>query len=558
MSNSGLFDFKFYEWEKKAHDRPFLRQPFGDQWEEYTWAETGQMARKLAKGLKSLGLRQGAHIGLISKNCREWIIADLAIMMAGYISVPFFPSLKGRELEFLIDFGDVDLLFVGKIETWDNIKSNIPKDLPLISFPNYKGCSVVDRGEQWFDFINRNEPLHKPHIPKLSDLWTIIFTSGTTGNPKGVKLSYLALDSTKIITEQINPLKIDFSGNNDFISYLPLNHIVERVVLEHVCLRFGGSLSFVESIDSFAKNLREIQPHVFFAAPRIWTKFQLGILAKVPQKKLDILLKIPLISGLIKRKLKKNLGLKRARSTVSGSAPIPLSQIEWFRKIGIYITNGYGMTENCAICTQVDGQDFEKSDSVGKPQCGVEVKIDKKTKEVLMRGPFVMDGYYKNEKMTKATLIDGWLHTGDKGFLDEDNYLYISGRVVDSFKTSKGKFIEPLTLENYFADIKQLEEVCVTGLGLPQPIVLAQLSEIGKALPKEEVKSLLEEKITKINEDLENYKKISTLVLVKEQWTEQNKILGPTLKIKRGNIDNMYSSRHRDWHEDNQVVLFEK
>ena len=558
MSNSGLFDFKFYEWEKKAHDRPFLRQPFGDQWEEYTWAETGQMARKLAKGLKSLGLRQGAHIGLISKNCREWIIADLAIMMAGYISVPFFPSLKGRELEFLIDFGDVDLLFVGKIETWDNIKSNIPKDLPLISFPNYKGCSVVDRGEQWFDFINRNEPLHKPHIPKLSDLWTIIFTSGTTGNPKGVKLSYLALDSTKIITEQINPLKIDFSGNNDFISYLPLNHIVERVVLEHVCLRFGGSLSFVESIDSFAKNLKEIQPHVFFAAPRIWTKFQLGILAKVPQKKLDILLKIPLISGLIKRKLKKNLGLKRARSTVSGSAPIPLSQIEWFRKIGIYITNGYGMTENCAICTQVDGQDFEKSDSVGKPQCGVEVKIDKKTKEVLMKGPFVMDGYYKNEKMTKATLIDGWLHTGDKGFLDEDNYLYISGRVVDSFKTSKGKFIEPLTLENYFADIKQLEEVCVTGLGLPQPIVLAQLSEIGKALPKEEVKSLLEEKITKINEDLENYKKISTLVLVKEQWTEQNKILGPTLKIKRGNIDNMYSSRHRDWHEDNQVVLFEK
>ena len=476
MSNSGLFDFKFYEWEKKAHDRPFLRQPFGDQWEEYTWAETGQMARKLAKGLKSLGLRQGAHIGLISKNCREWIIADLAIMMAGYISVPFFPSLKGRELEFLIDFGDVDLLFVGKIETWDNIKSNIPKDLPLISFPNYKGCSVVDRGEQWFDFINRNEPLHKPHTPKLSDLWTIIFTSGTTGNPKGVKLSYLALDSTKIITEQINPLKIDFSGNNDFISYLPLNHIVERVVLEHVCLRFGGSLSFVESIDSFAKNLREIQPHVFFAAPRIWTKFQLGILAKVPQKKLDILLKIPLISGLIKRKLKKNLGLKRARSTVSGSAPISLSQIEWFRKIGIYITNGYGMTENCAICTQVDGQDFEKSDSVGKPQCGVEVKIDKKTKEVLMRGPFVMDGYYKNEKMTKATLIDGWLHTGDKGFLDEDNYLYISGRVVDSFKTSKGKFIEPLTLENYFADLKLMEEVCITGLGLPQPIKLAKLS----------------------------------------------------------------------------------
>ena len=558
MSKTDLFDFKFYEWEKKFHDRPFLRQPFGDQWEEYTWADAGQMARKLAAGLKSLGLRNEAHIGLISKNCREWIIADMAIMMAGYVSVPFFPSLKGEELEFLLDFGDVDLLFVGKIETWNDIGSHIPNDFPMIRFPHYEGCSAVDRGEEWFDFIKRHQPLHEPHVPKLSDLWTIIFTSGTTGNPKGVELSYLALDSTKIITEQVNPLKVDFSGNNDFISYLPLNHIAERVVVEHVCMRFGGSLSFVESIDSFAKNLKDIQPHVFFAAPRIWTKFQLGILSKVPQKKLEILIKIPVISSLIKRKLKKNLGLTRARSTISGSAPIPVSQIEWFRKLGIYITNGYGMTENCAICTQVDGRDFEKLDSVGKPQCGVEVKIDQKTDEVLMRGPFVMDGYYKNEKMTKATLVDGWLHTGDKGYLDNDNYLFITGRVADSFKTSKGEFIEPLTLENYFADIKELEEVCITGLGLSQPIALAQLSEIGKALPKDELIGLLEEKLAEINAELQNYKKISTLVLVKEQWTEQNKILGPTLKIKRGNVEKMYSGSYKTWHEQFETVLFEK
>ena len=558
MTKSQPFDFKFYEWEKRSHDRPFLRQPFGDRWEEYTWAEVGQMARKLATGLKSLGLKDNAHIGLISKNCREWIIADIAIMMAGYVSVPFFPSLKGEELEFFLDFGDVDLLFVGKIETWSDIKNHIPKELPVIRFPHYQGCSAVDRGEEWFTFLNRHEPLQKLHTPKLSDIWTIIFTSGTTGNPKGVELSYLALDETKIITEQVNPLKIDFSGNNDFISYLPLNHIAERVVVEHVCLRFGGSLSFVESIDSFAQNLKEIQPHVFFAAPRIWTKFQLGILAKVPQKKLDILLKIPLVSTLIKRKLKKNLGLTRARSTVSGSAPIPLSQIRWFRKLGIYITNGYGMTENCAICTQVDGRDFEKSASVGKPQCGVEVKIDDNSEEVLMRGPFVMDGYYKNEKLTKETLKAGWLYTGDKGYLDEDGYLFITGRVADSFKTSKGKFIEPLTLENYFSNIKQLEEVCVSGLGLPQPIALAQLSEIGKILPEDELTDLLIQTLKEINIHLENYKKISTLVIVKDPWTEQNKILGPTLKIKRGNIEKMYSSKYKAWHDDHRSVLFEK
>mgnify|MGYP003323600611 FL=1 len=557
MSTPDFFDFKFYEWEQKLRDRPLLRQPFGDEWEIYTWGEVGQMARKLATGLKSLGLRENAHIGLISKNCREWIIADIAIMMAGYVSVPFFPSLKGEELSFLLDYGDVDLIFVGKIETWEDIKNDIPLQLPIIKFPNYKGFSIVDRGEEWFDFLGKYNSMKNPNIPKLSDLWTIIFTSGTTGNPKGVKLSYFAIDETKNITEKENPLKVDFSGNNSFISYLPLNHIAERVVVEHVCLRFGGSLSFVESIDSFAKNLRDIQPHIFFAAPRIWTKFQLGILGKLSQNKLDILTKIPIISGIIKNKLKKGLGLNRARSTVSGSAPLSISTIEWFRRVGIYITNGYGMTENCAICSQVDGRNFKKLNSVGRAQYGAEIKIDEPSGEVLMRGPYVMDGYYKNDELTSKTLVDGWLHTGDKGYLDIDKYLYITGRVSDSFKTSKGEFIEPLTLESYFADIQEIEEICITGLGLAQPIGLVQLSEIGKLTPKDELSEILEAKLADINADLENYKKISTLVIVKDEWTEQNKILGPTLKIKRGNVEEMYSSKYSLWTANNSKIVWE-
>ena len=557
MSTPDFFHFKFYEWEQKLRDRPLLRQPFGDEWEIYTWGEVGQMARKLATGLKSLGLRENAHIGLISKNCREWIIADIAIMMAGYVSVPFFPSLKGEELSFLLDYGDVDLIFVGKIETWEDIKNDIPLQLPVIKFPNYKGFSIVDRGEEWFDFLGKYNSMKNPNIPKLSDLWTIIFTSGTTGNPKGVKLSYFAIDETKNITEKENPLKVDFSGNNSFISYLPLNHIAERVVVEHVCLRFGGSLSFVESIDSFAKNLRDIQPHIFFAAPRIWTKFQLGILGKLSQNKLDILTKIPIISGIIKNKLKKGLGLNRARSTVSGSAPLSISTIEWFRRVGIYITNGYGMTENCAICSQVDGRNFKKLNSVGRAQYGAEIKIDEPSGEVLMRGPYVMDGYYKNDELTSKTLVDGWLHTGDKGYLDIDKYLYITGRVSDSFKTSKGEFIEPLTLESYFADIQEIEEICITGLGLAQPIGLVQLSEIGKLTPKDELSEILEAKLADINADLENYKKISTLVIVKDEWTEQNKILGPTLKIKRGNVEEMYSSKYSLWTANNSKIIWE-
>jgi len=554
---SEMFDFKFYKWEKELKDKPFLRQPFGDKWEEYTWGEVGQMARKLASGLKSLGLRERAHIGLISKNCREWIIADLAIMIAGYVSVPFFPSLKGKELAYVMDFGDVDALFVGKIETWDEIKNDLPKDMPLISFPTYKGFSNITKGHQWFDFINKFEPLMEPNVPKLSDLWTIIFTSGTTGNPKGVMLSYLANDMTKVITEDSNPLKINFSGDNDFISFLPLNHIAERVVVEHTCFRFGGTISFVESLETFSKNLQDVQPHVFFAAPRVWTKFQLGILSKFSQKKLDTFLKIPIISGIIKGKLKKALGLSRARATVSGAAPMQVTQIEWFRKIGVYITNGYGMTENCAICTQVDGRDFGKMDSVGKPQSRVEVKIDNSNGEILMRGPFLMDGYYKRKELTDETLRGGWLHTGDKGFIDEDNYLHITGRVVDSFKTSKGKYIEPLTLEYYFGDIKELEEVCVAGLGMSQPLCLAQLSDIGREMSKEDLTNMLTEKFNEINSGLENYKKMSTLIIVKDKWTEENNAIGPTLKIKRGTIDKMYSSNYESWEEDKRNVIWE-
>ena len=557
-TNHELFEFKFYEWEKQLKDKPYLKQPFGDNWEEYTWGEVGNMARRLATGLKSLNLREGAHIGIYSKNCREWIISDLAIVMAGYVSVPFFPSLNGKELAYIMDYGDVDALFVGKIETWDQIKDDLPEGMPLIKFPHYDGCSNVTKGHEWFEFINSHEPMQNPNQPKLSDLWTIIFTSGTTGNAKGVMLTYQAIDGIKVVLDDPNnPLGIKHDGNNDFISYLPLNHIFERVVIEWCSFRYGGTISFVESLDTFGKNLKSVQPHVFAAAPRVWTKLQLGLLAKFPQKKLDTLLKIPLVSSLLKKLIKKGLGFSNARIVVSGSAPMPVELIEWFRKVGVYITNGYGMTENCAICSSVDGRDFEKLHTVGQPQKGVELKIDEETGEILMKGPFIMKGYYKNEELTNATIRGGWLHTGDKGFLDEDNYLHITGRVADSFKTSKGEYIEPLTLEQHFVNINEIEEVCVVGLGIAQPLCLIQLSEIGKTTSKEIISTMLTDRLNEVNSDLVNYKKISTLIIVKDEWTQQNGIVGPTQKLKRGAIEDKYSKDYLNWHNSNEQVIFE-
>jgi len=550
------FDFQFYRWEKEFKDRPFLRQPFGDRWEEYSWGEVGQMARKLATGLRSLGLRENAHIGLISKNCREWIIADLAIIMAGYISVPFYPTLNDKELNTLLEFGDVDLLFVGKVEHWEQQKKGVPKDMPIIAFPPYANHSAAPEAIQWFDFIDQHPPLENPHQPMVNDTWTIIFTSGTTGNPKGVVLNYLANEKTALLTLESNPLEIDFDGKNDFFSYLPLNHIAERVVVEFGVFRFGGTISFVESIDTFAQNLQEAQPTVFFAVPRIWTKFQMGILAKLPQPKLEKLLKIPFLSGFIKRKLRKGLGLHRARAIVSGAAPLLDSQREWFRSIDIPITNGYGMTENCAITTQLPAPISNKPGSVGIPQPEVDIKIDPKTSEIMMRGPFVMVGYYKQPELTAQVLQDGWLRTGDQGYLDNDGFLYITGRVKDIFKTSKGKYIEPLVLESYFADIVDFEQMCIVGLGLPQPIGLVVLSEVGKSKDKYALIAQLEQTLQEINNQLESYKKISTLVLTDEEWTVENGLTTPTLKIKRNAIDKKYEKNYKAWHDQVESILF--
>ena len=558
MESNNKFKFNFYEWERRLKDKPFLRQPFGDKWEEYTWGETGQMARKLATGLKTLGLPPKSHIGLMSKNCREWIIADLAIYMAGYVSVPFFPNLNSKELQSLLQFGDVSALFMGKVNTWDEIKNGIPDDMPLIAFPHYKDCSKISEGHQWFDFINQFEPQQEDFYPDRSDMWTIIFTSGTTGTPKGVVLDYQTNENTECLTTpEHNPLRVDFNGKNSFFSYLPLNHIAERIVVEFTCFRYGGTISFTESLETFAQNLGSVQPTVFFGVPRIYTKFQMGILSKFPQEKLNKLLSIPIVSSLLKMILKKKLGLSKAKSIVTGAAPMQESQRVWYRSLGVNITNGYGMTENCAICTQLPGEITDKPGSVGKAQPKVDIKIDSETGEILMRGPYVMKEYYNDPETTNNTIKDGWLYTGDRGRIDDEGNLYITGRVKDTFKTTTGEFVEPGRIEALFGDVTEFEQICVVGFGIASPILLAVPSEGANSIDKDTLKQQLSSKLESVNKDQVSHRKVSTIVIMKEAWTPDNGILTPTMKIKRVKIDEKFMSKYNEWHENSEAIIWE-
>ena len=558
MSTNNKYHFKFYDWEEKFKDKPFLRQPFGEKWEEYTWGETGLMARKLATGLKSLGLPKGSHIGLMSKNCREWIIADLAIIMAGYVSVPFFPNLKSNEIKNLLEFGDVKALFMGKVEDWGEIKKGISDDMPIIAFPHYENNSKIDKGFQWNEFIDKHDPQKEDYHPDLNDTWTIIFTSGTTGNPKGVVLDFKINQNTDVMyTKDYNPLCVDFKGNNTFFSYLPMNHIAERIAIEFTAFKNGGVISFTESIDTFVKNLSEVQPSVFFGVPRIYTKFQLGILSKFSQRKLDVLLSIPILSSFIKKTLKKKLGLGNAKVVVSGAAAMQVAQRNWFKKIGVNITIGYGMTENCAVTTQLPGSNFNKPGSVGKVQPQVEVKIDEESEEILMRGPYVMLGYYNDTETTDNTIKNGWLHTGDKGKLDADGHLYITGRVKDTFKTSKGEFIDPAKIEALFGEVEYFDQMCIVGFAIPQPIMLVNISDVAKKITKGELQKNLSTKMEMVNSKLFNYKRVSTIVICSDDWTPQNGILTPTMKIKRGAVDKMYMDKYEQWHQSKEKVIWE-
>ena len=539
---------KFYHWEKTTPDKTYLRQPYGNTWKEYSWKETGLQARKMATALIEMGYDKSTPIGIVSKNCAHWLIADLAIIMSNNYSVPFYPNLTAQQLEHVLEHSYTKVLFVGKLDNWDEMREGIPGDVKCIALPDSPATEL----ESWDEIIKDKEPLQGEFTPNVHDISSIIYTSGTTGRPKGVIHTHYGLAITMESVMKTIPLE---KIGQKYFSYLPLCHVAERAIIQVWCLYSGGMVSFVENIDTFMQNLQDTQPTIFFAVPRIWTKFQMGVLEKMPQNKLNILLNIPLISNFVRQKIKKGLGLSQAEMVFTAAAPTPKSLHSWYNKLGLKLQELYGMTENAGACTLMR-KDAYKPGTVGQPYPGVDLKIDDDTGEILMKSEWIMKGYFREPAMTADLIKDGYLHTGDMGEIDEEGHLKITGRVKDIFKTAKGEYVVPGPIEWKFAADSFVEQVCVMGSGLPQPIALVILSAIGKNASREAVEHSLATMLTLINAEQVNYERIKKIVIIDDDWSIENGILTPTLKIKRNLIDSRYLEKAEKWYELKDNIIW--
>jgi long-chain acyl-CoA synthetase len=543
----------FYFRERERSTDVFLRQPSGGIWREYTFGQVGDQARRMAAALKSLGIVPGDRVGLVSKNCAHWIIADLAILMTGAISVPFYPTLSASSLAEVSRASGIRALFAGKLDAWESQASGVPEGVTVIAFPPYPGNSRVSGALEWTKLIEAHEPLATPHRPASSEPFTIIYTSGTTGSPKGVVLTYESPQHI-VLNEHRAPTFGLFQGSAArLFSYLPLNHIAERFATEITGILMGSVVSFSESIDRFAHDLRAVQPTLFFAVPRIWTKIREGINGKIPERRLSFLLRLPVLGKLLARALRKGIGLGEAELIMSSAAPLPADTLLWFWRLGVPIREVYGMSEVGGGVTVTDA-DRPSPGKVGKPIPGATIRIDDDTGEVLIGAPWIMTGYYQDPEKTGEILRNGFVHSGDKGRFDADGNLVITGRITEAFKGAKGRYVLPAGIEARFAGTQGIDQVMVTGRGLPQPIALVCLTAEASGKPRGQIEQTLREAMTSVNPKLDTHERLGGIVVV-PAFTVDNGLLTPTLKLRRHAIDAVYAPKYEAWEKAGGVIF---
>jgi long-chain acyl-CoA synthetase len=527
-----------FHWAGQHPDKPFLYQAINGQWRPYTWGQVADQVARMAAALKAV-LPAGSKVAISGRNTAHWFMADQAISMAGMVSIGLYPKQSEAHTKYILEHSESKLVFIGPAPDIGEFMAAIPQGIKTCSFP-YPDVPTCDYA--WDELTAKHAPIKDLPSAKPDDLLTLIYTSGTTGNPKGVMITYgNMMFAAKGLQEVLPPAP----GGEKFFSYLPLAHAFERGAIELTSLYFDAEVWFLENIDKLAEQLAQVAPTRFFGVPLVYGRIQAGVLKKLPQEKLEKIMRIPIIRGLIRRKILRGAGLHNARMCFSGAAPLPIPLMEWFKKyLGLEILQGYGMTENSIYAT-VTRPGKNRIGAVGQEMPGANMKIDspdaKGEGEILYKHPGVTPGYYRDEEKTRELFdAQGYLKTGDKGRVDKDGYLFITGRVKDIFKTLKGKYVAPSPIEGSMARNTDIDQLCLVGSGLKQPILIVSPTPAARGKTKEDFEQQLVADMDAVNGSLEDHERIAKAIVVKDSWTIDNGIMTPTMKVKRNEVEKRY------------------
>lgn len=581
MSNiTRLFDFPYYQLEKN-NISDCLVTKYNGEWIKTSTQEYINKANTISRALLRLGIEKNNKIAIISSNNRtEWNIIDIGALQTGAQTVPIYPTISEDDYEYILNHCEASFCFVSDEEVLRKlnlVKSKLPYLKEVFSFNEIEGCNnwkqLLELGQ---DTSNQDIVETRKNDVKPDELATIIYTSGTTGKPKGVMLSHNNIVSNVLDSSPRIPFE---EGSSRALSFLPVCHIFERVIL-YIYQYYSVSIYFAESIDKLSDNIKEVKPTVFSVVPRLLEKVYdkiiekgselTGIKRKLFFWSVDLGLKyepygangwwyelqLKLARKLIFSKWQEGLG-GNLTVMVSGSAALQQRLSRIFAAAGMPVMEGYGLTETSPVITVNDTRNYGfKIGTVGKPIQNLEVKIADDG-EILCKGPNVMLGYYKDEKLTNEVIYDGYFHTGDIGEIDSQGFLKITDRKKEMFKTSGGKYIAPQLIENTMKQSLFIEQIMVIGDGEKMPAAFIQPNfdyiknwankegfAIGNSneeiISNKNVLQKIQEEVNFFNEKFGNWEKIKRFELTPTVWSIDGGELTPTLKLKRKIVREKY------------------
>jgi long-chain acyl-CoA synthetase len=558
MHNPKLILDYVYDHEAAQPDEVLLVQPIGaGQVVEYTWRQMLDEARRMAAHLKSRDFEPGARIAILSKNCAHFFMAELAVWMAGGTTVAIFPTESAANVRYVLEHSESSLLFVGKLDTWEQQVPALPPGLPCIELP----LAPQTGFETWDAIVARTEPLGGRPSRGADDLAMLLYTSGSTGHSKGVMQNFRNITRTCELRISDAPTRVPDDVERRALSYLPLAHAYERVVIECCTLVEGrGRIFFTESLATFMEDIKRARPTGFVSVPRLWLKFQQSVFLTVPADKLDAMLDDPAIATEVGRKVLAGLGLDEVRIAASASAPIPGGLLNWYRRLGLNLLEGYGMTEDLGYSHRTTGE-ANLLGHVGVPFPGVEVRIAEDG-EVLIKSPGQLVGYYKRPDLDAASFTeDGFFRTGDLGVQRVDGQLRITGRVKELFKTAKGEYVAPAPIEDRLNAHPMVELAMVSGVGQPAPYAIVVLAEsLRPELNDPAVRARVDAELGKllhdVNESLATFERLQVLVVAREPWSIENGFLTPTMKLKRSRVEAALAAQVDAWYAEKGPVVW--